>query len=47
MFRIIYKDEVLHENLSHEAAAEILDELSEKYYDIEEFNLNDLILEEI
>jgi hypothetical protein len=47
MFRIIYKDEVIHENLSHESAAEILDEFSEKYYDAEEFNLNDLILEEI
>jgi hypothetical protein len=46
MFNILYKGEVIHQNLSHEEVAEILDELSEKYYNTGEYNSNDIKLEE-
>ena len=31
--RILYKGKVLHENLTHEECAEILDNMSEQIYD--------------
>jgi hypothetical protein len=46
MFNILYKKNKIYSNLSHEELAEILDELSEKYYDTGEYNPNDIILEE-
>jgi hypothetical protein len=46
MFNILYKGEVIHQNLSYEEVAEILDELSENYYNTGEYNSNDIILEE-
>jgi hypothetical protein len=46
MFNILYKGEVIHQDLSHEEVAEILDELSEKYYNTGEYDSNDIKLEE-
>jgi hypothetical protein len=46
MFNILYKGEVIHQNLSHEEVTEILDELSEKYYDTGDYNPNEIKLEE-
>ena len=42
---MLYRKEKIYSNLSHEEVAEILDELSEKYYDTGEYNPNDIILE--
>jgi len=47
MFNILYKKNKIYSNLSHEEVAEILDKLSEKYYDTGEYNPNDIILEEL
>ena len=46
MFNIFYRNEKIHSNLSHEEVAEILDELSEKYYDTGDYNPNEIKLEE-
>ena len=46
MFNIFYKNEKIYSNLSHEEVAEILDELSEKYYNTGDYNPNEIKLEE-
>jgi len=46
-FNVLYKNRVLYRNLSHEECAEVLEELSQRYYEDDEFNLNDLEMEEI
>jgi hypothetical protein len=46
VFNILYKKNKIYSNLSHEELAEILDVLSEKYYDTGEYNPNDIIIEE-
>jgi hypothetical protein len=46
MFNIFYRNEKIYSNLSHEEVAEILDELSEKYYDTGDYNPNEIKLEE-
>jgi len=46
MFNIFYRNEKIYSNLSHEEVAEILDELSEKYYDTGDYNPNEFKLEE-
>lgn len=46
MFNILYKKNKIYSNLSHEELAEILDVLSEKYYDTGEYTPNDIIIEE-
>lgn len=46
MYNIFYKNEKIYSNLSHEEVAEILDELSEKYYDTGDYNPNEIKLEE-
>jgi len=46
MLNILYKGKVIHQNLSYEEAAEILDELSEKYYNTGDYNPNEIVLEE-
>ncbi len=43
---IVYRGRVLYRNLTHEDCAEILDELSQKYYENEEFDANELELRE-
>jgi hypothetical protein len=45
-FNILYNGRVLYKNLSHEECAEVLEEFSQRYYEDEEFNVNDLELEE-
>ena len=44
---IVYRGRVLYRNLTHEECAEILEELSQKYYEDEEFEVNELELREI
>jgi (2Fe-2S) ferredoxin len=46
MFDIVYRGRVLYRNLTHEECAEILDDLSQRYYEDEEFNVNELELRE-
>lgn len=46
MYNIFYRNEKIYSNLSHEEVAEILDELSEKYYDTGDYNPNEIKLEE-
>ena len=46
MFDIVYRGRVLYRNLSHEDCAEVLDELSQKYYEDSEFDVNELELRE-
>jgi hypothetical protein len=47
MFNVFYREEKIHSNLSHDELAEILDDLSEIYYDTGEYNPDDIKLEEI
>ena len=46
MFDIVYRGRVLYRNLTHEDCAEVLDELSQKYYEDSEFDVNELELRE-
>ena len=46
-FNILYKGRKIYQNLSHEECAEVLDELSSKYYTDEEFDIQQIELEEI
>jgi hypothetical protein len=47
MFNILYKGKTIHKNLSYEETTEILDELSEEYYNTGEYDPNEIELEEI
>ena len=47
MFNILYKGRKIYQNLSHEDVAEVLDELSEKYYNTGEYDSKEIELEEI
>jgi len=46
-FNILYHGRKMYMNLSYEDCAEVLEELSQKYYEDGEFNVNELELEEI
>jgi hypothetical protein len=46
-FNILYKGRKIYQDLTHEECAEVLDELSSRYYTDEEFNIELLELEEI
>jgi len=46
-FNILYKGRKIYQDLSYEQCTEILDELSSKYYTDEEFDIEQLELEEI
>jgi len=46
-YNILYKGCKIYQNLSYEECAEVLDELSSKYYTDEEFDIEQLELEEI
>jgi (2Fe-2S) ferredoxin len=46
MIDIVYRGRVLYRNLTHEECAEILDDLSQRYYEDEEFDVNELELRE-
>ena len=43
-FDILYRGRKLYQNLSHEECAEILDDLSQRYYEDFEFDVNELEL---
>jgi hypothetical protein len=46
MFDIVYRGRVLYRNLTHEECSEILDDLSQRYYEDLEFDVNELELRE-
>ena len=46
-FNILYKGRTIHKNLSHEECAEVLEEYSSKYYNDEEFDINEFEMEEV
>jgi len=46
-FNILYKGRKIYQDLSYEQCTEILDELPSKYYTDEEFDIEQLELEEI
>ena len=46
-FNILYNGRKIYKDLSYEECAEVLDELSSKYYTDEEFDIEQLELEEI
>jgi hypothetical protein len=47
MFNILYKGRKIYQDLSHEDVAEVLDKLSEQYYDTGDYNPEEIELEEI
>ena len=46
-FDILYRGRRIYQSLSFESCADILEELSQKYYEDETFDANELELEEI
>ena len=46
-FNILYKGRKIYQNLSYEECTEVLDELSSRYYTDEEFDIEQLELEEL
>jgi hypothetical protein len=46
-FNILYKGRKIYQDLSYEECVEILDNLSQEYYQNENYNVNDIELEEI
>jgi len=47
MFNILYRGRKIYHNLSHEESAQILDELSEIYYNTGDYDPTEIELEEI
>jgi|TARA_R100000030_G_C3211758_1_gene113529 hypothetical protein len=47
MYNVVYKDIVMYRNLSDERAAEVLLDLSERFYSDEDFNIEQLKLEQV
>ena len=46
-FNILYHGHKMYMNLSYEECAEVLEDLSQRYYEDDEFDVNELELEEI
>ena len=46
-FNILYNGRKIYSNLSYEDCAEVLQDLSEKYYESDDFDVNLIELEEI
>jgi hypothetical protein len=46
-FNILYKGRKIYKDLSYEQCAEVLMDLSETYYNDENFDVNEIVLEEI
>ena len=46
-FNILYKGRKIYQNLSYEECVEVLDKLSEEYYNKEDYDANEIELEEI
>jgi hypothetical protein len=47
MFNILYKGKKIYTNVDHDEVAEILDELSEQYYDCGNYEPSEMELEKI
>jgi len=46
-FNVLYKGRKIYQDLSYEQCTEVLDELSSKYYNDEEFDINEIELEQL
>ena len=46
-FNILYKGRKIYQDLSYEECLEILDNLSQEYYQNENYDINEIELEEI
>jgi hypothetical protein len=46
-FNILYKGRVIYQDLSYESCADVLEDLSREYYQNEQFDANEIELEEI
>ena len=46
-FNILYKGRKIYQNLTYDECAEVLDNLSQEYYDREGYDANEIELEEI
>ena len=46
-FNILYKGRKIYQDLSYEECVEVLDNLSQEYYQNEEYDVNEIELEEI
>jgi len=46
-FNILYKGRKIYQDLSYEECAEVLDNLSQEYYQNENYDINEIELEEI
>jgi hypothetical protein len=46
-FNILYKGRKIYKDLSYEECVEVLDNLSQEYYQNEEYDVNEIELEEI
>ena len=46
-FNILYKGRKIYTDLSYEECVEVLDNLSQEYYQNEEYDVNEIELEEI
>jgi hypothetical protein len=46
-FRVVYKGQVLSENLTYDQTADVLHDLALKYYEDEQIDVNEIKLEEI
>jgi hypothetical protein len=47
MFNILYRGKKIYMNVNHDEVAEILDKLSEQYYDTGEYEPSEIELEKI
>lgn len=46
-FNILYKGRKIYQDLSYEDCAELLEDLSQEYYQKEDFDANEIELEEV
>jgi Lhr-like helicase len=46
-FNILYKGRKIYQDLSYEDCMEVLDNLSQEYYQNEDYDINEIELEEI
>jgi Lhr-like helicase len=46
-FNILYKGRKIYKDLSYEDCMEVLDNLSQEYYQSEDYDINEIELEEI
>jgi hypothetical protein len=46
-FNVLYKGRKIHTNLSHDVCLEILEEFSQRFFEGEDIDPNEIVLEEI